>query len=309
MKKHKRILVPLDGSDRAMGTIRYITKIDPYRHMHLVLFHVFSAVPEGFWDMEADPRSVATVKQVRALEIERRKNIKRYMEDARKLLLKAGVPPDAVTVKIQNRKQGFARDIIREAGENYDAVVTRRRGMSGLRGIVLGSVAAKLIQKLTFIPLVLAGRKPPGHKILLAFDASEGSRHAVDFVGRMLAGFDFEVCLVHVIRGREINHPDQQQFYAPRQYVQSVRKEMNAQLTAARSKLIEMGFKAHQISTRLITGVASRAGAIVNEAQEKNYGTIVMGRRGLSRVREFFIGRVTNKVVHLARERTVWIIR
>ncbi|MEJ2285918.1 MAG: hypothetical protein P8X85_20275 [Desulfobacterales bacterium] len=34
-----------------------------------------------------------------------------------------------------------------------------------------------------------------------------------------------------------------------------------------------------------------------------------MGRRGHSSVRDFFIGRVTNKVIHLARDRTVWIVR
>jgi nucleotide-binding universal stress UspA family protein len=309
MKKRKKILIPLDGSERAMGTVRYITKMDPFLRMHLVLFHVFSSVPEGFWDMRTDHRSGATVKQVHAWEVEHRKNIKFYMENARQILLKAAVPPDAITVEIQNRKRGFARDIIREAQDNYDAVVTRRRGLTGLRRIILGSVATKLIEKLTFEPVVLAGRKPPGNKILLAFDGSEGARHAVDFVGRTLGGFDFEVCLMHAIRGIKNEHPDKQPLYSPRQYAQTARKEMTAELAAARSRLIDMGFEAHQVSTRLVTGVTSRAGAIVTEAQQENYGTIVMGRRGLSRVREFFIGRVTNKVIHLARERTVWIIR
>jgi hypothetical protein len=32
-------------------------------------------------------------------------------------------------------------------------------------------------------------------------------------------------------------------------------------------------------------------------------GTIIMGRRGLSRTQDFFMGRVTNKVVYLAREK------
>lgn len=309
MKKRKKILIPVDGSERAMGTIRYITRIDPFLQMQLVLFHVFSSVPEGFWDMQTDQRSSATVKQVHAWEVQHRKNLKDYMENARQLLLKAGAPPDAITVKIQNRKKGFARDIIREARENYDAVVTRRRGMTGLRRIVLGSVATKLIEKLDFIPLVLAGRKPPGNKILLAFDGSEGARHAVDFVGRVLGGFDFEVCLMNAMRGRENKYSNKPPLYSPRQYAEFVRREMTAELTAARNRLIDMGFKGQQLSTRLVTGVTSRAGAIAGEAQQKNYGTIVMGRRGLSRVREFFIGRVTNKVVHLARERTVWIIR
>jgi len=266
-------------------------------------------VPEGFWDLQTDQRSAATVKQVHAWEVGHRKKIKAYMGSAREILLKAGVPPDAVTVKIQRRKKGFARDIIREARDNYEAVVTRRRGMSGLRRMVLGSIATKLIERLTFIPILLAGRTPPNNKILLAYDGSEGARRAVDFVGRTLGGFDYRVCLMHALRGRENEQPNKQQLYSPRQYAESARKEMAAELSAARNKLIDMGFKAHQLSTRVVTGVASRAGAIAGEAQQKNYGTIVMGRRGLSRVREFFIGRVTNKVVHLARERTVWIIR
>lgn len=33
---------------------------------------------------------------------------------------------------------------------------------------------------------------------------------------------------------------------------------------------------------------------------------IIVGRRGLSGVREFFIGRVSNKVIRLARKNTVW---
>jgi nucleotide-binding universal stress UspA family protein len=37
-------------------------------------------------------------------------------------------------------------------------------------------------------------------------------------------------------------------------------------------------------------------------------GTIIMGRRGLSRTQDFFMGRVTNKVVYLAREKSVWIV-
>jgi len=73
------------------------------------------------------------------------------MEQAGQFLLKAGVAPESLTIKIQDRKKGIARDIIREARNGYDAVVTRRRGMTGLRRIVLGSVATKLVEKLNFM--------------------------------------------------------------------------------------------------------------------------------------------------------------
>jgi len=309
MEKKKKILIPLDGSDRAMNTVRYITKIEPFLNGHLVLFHVFSSVPEGFWDMETDPRSSATVKQVRAWEIQHRKKMQGYMESARQLLFNSGVAANAVEVKIQNRKSGFARDIIREAQKGYYAVISRRRGMTGLRGIVLGSVATKLVERLSFLPLILAGRKPPGNKILLAFDGSEGSWRAVDFVGSTLGGFDFEVKVVHIIRGKENSHPEMPQLYSPRKHTESTQEQMTAKMASVGKKLVDLGFEPHQISTGLVSGVASRAGAIVAEAKQQNYGTIVMGRRGHSSVRDFFIGRVTNKVIHLARDRTVWVVR
>jgi len=304
-----KLLVPVDGSDRSMNTVRYVSKIDPFRRMRIILFHVFSRVPDGFWDMETDPRSTSTVREVRAWEAQQKKNINQYMEIARQLLLKAGVPSNCIEVKIQDRKTGFARDIIREAQKGYLAVISRRRGMTGLRSIVLGSVATKLIEKLLFLPLILAGRVPPGDKILLAFDGSEGAWRAVDFVGMTVGGYDFAVKLIHVIRGEENGHPEIQRLYSPKKYTESARKEMTAKLVEARKKLIGMGFKPDKVGTKLVTGVSSRAGAIAEEARQNGYGTIVMGRRGRSRVRDFLIGRVTNKVIYLARDRTVWIIR
>jgi hypothetical protein len=35
---------------------------------------------------------------------------------------------------------------------------------------------------------------------------------------------------------------------------------------------------------------------------------IVVGRRGLSRVEEFFMGRVSDKVLQLAKEMAVWVV-
>jgi nucleotide-binding universal stress UspA family protein len=181
--------------------------------------------------------------------------------------------------------------------------------MTGMRGIVLGSVATKLVEKLSFLPLILAGRKPPGNKILLAFDGSEGSPGTVDFVGTAMGGFDFEVKLIHVIRGKENSQPEIQRLYTPAEHTESTRKQITAQLELAGKKLTDLGFRPDQIFTEVISGAASRAAAIVAAATEQGYGTIVMGRRGHSRVLDFFIGRVTNKVIHLARDRTVWVVR
>ena len=307
--KKKKILVPVDGSDRALNTVRYVVRVDPFQNMDIVLLHVFSTVPEGYWDLEKDPRSTSTVRQVKSWEVQQRKNIEQYMEQANQLLLKAGFSSESVTIKIQNRKKGIARDIIREARNGYVAVVTRRRGLTGLRRIVLGSVATKLIEKLAFVPLIIVGKRTPNNKILLAFDGSENAEGAVDFVGSLLGGFDYEMSLFHVNRSNGKGLPEHQHILSPKEYYRFARKEMAASLNVARTLLINAGFKANRVSTQMVSKAISRAGEIADKAKLENFGTIVMGRRGHSSVRDFFIGRVTNKVIQMARDRTVWVIR
>ena len=308
-QKPKRILLPLDGSERSLGTVRYITKIKPFHQMQVVLFHVHAGLPESYFDLGKDPRSTGTVAYVRAWEIEQKKKARDYMEKAVRILLQAGFPEEDVSVKIQKRKQGIARDIIKEAREGYDAVVARRRGLGALRGIVLGSVANKLLEKLNFLPFLLVGRTAVGNRILLAFDGSPGAMQAVNFVGSILGSSDYKVCLLYVIRGGTEAAPGYQGIFSPRQYVEGASTDMVSRFDEAKTVLAQSGFQEDKISTKMVVGVQSRAAAIVKEARQENYDTIVLGRRGLSQVRTFFIGRVTNKVIHMARERTVWVVR
>jgi nucleotide-binding universal stress UspA family protein len=304
-----KILIPVDGSDRSLNTVRYIAKIKPFHQMQIVLFHVYAGAPESYFDLGKDPRSTGTVAYVRAWEIQQKINARDYMEKARRILLHAGFPEEAVTVKIQKRKQGIARDIIKEAREGYDAVVARRRGLGALRGIVLGSVANKLLEKLNFLPLLLAGRTAVGKKLLLAFDGSPGAMQAVNFVGSTMGSSDFKVCLLHVIRGSAEAALEHQRIFSPQEYTEGAEIDMASRFEEAKTALMESSFKENRISTKIITGVQSRAAAIVKEARQGDYETIVLGRRGLSQVRTFFIGRVTNKVIHMARDRTVWVVR
>ncbi len=64
-----------------------------------------------------------------------------------------------------------------------------------------------------------------------------------------------------------------------------------------RQKLIGFGFEDQDITQKMIAGVFSRAGAIVEEANAQDCGTIVVGRNGVSSVQDFFIGRVSNKII------------
>jgi nucleotide-binding universal stress UspA family protein len=304
-----KILIPVDGSDRSVNTVKYVARFEPFHSMKLVLLHIFSAVPEGAYDLETDHKSARAVKGIKEWEVQQKVYIRQHMQITQQFLVKAGFHPKFVELKTQQRKKGIARDILYEARKGYTAVILRRRGLGALRSLVMGSVAAKLVEKLSFIPLIIVGTKPPGTKILLAFDGSEGSMRAVDFVGSTLGNFDFNVVLIHVIRGKDDNSRESRHLYTPRKFTDSSKKEMTLALEKGKAKLVKFGFRPAMVKAEIITGAFSRAGAIASYAKQEDFGTIVMGRRGISRVHDFFIGRVTNKVIHLARDRTVWVIK
>ena len=299
--RQKRLLLAIDGSENAMQTVKYAGEEDAFKDMKIVLFHVYKSIPDAYYDLEKEPKSVKVVAHVRSWEAEQKKKYQKYMDDAKQLLLDAGYAEAAVDIKIQNRKKGVASDIITEAQNGYDAVLVRRRGATALQNIIVGSVTMKLLQKLTFAPLLIAGRKPDNKKVLLAVDGSPCAMRAVQFVASMIGPFkDYAVTLVHVVRGG---------LYPDSEAAESDAIVETDSVYMEPIKILEQaGFSADNITTKTTTGVLSRAGSIVDAAHSGQCNTIVVGRRGLSEISEFFMGRVSNKVVHAAREDTVWIV-
>ena len=153
----KKILLAIDGSDRAFETVRYVSRITPFQKMQVVLFTVFSKIPERYWDLEREPIYGQRLREIRAWETTNRMAIKRYMDEARQKLLDSGFSQGAVAVKIHERERGIARDIISESRRGYSAVVVGRKGMSKVKDLVLGSVATKLVEKIASAPILVVG--------------------------------------------------------------------------------------------------------------------------------------------------------
>jgi nucleotide-binding universal stress UspA family protein len=307
-QKTKKLLLPLDGSERGLRTIRDQSYFTPFQNMEIQLFHVFNAVPETYWDLEKEPVSSSSVKYVRAWEFQKRKEIQEFMDKARALLISAGFSASNITIDIRDRAKGVARDILAEAENGYDAVITRRRGFSALRGITIGSVAVKLLDKLSYVPMIVSGRQAPNKNILIAMDGSAASMRAVDRVADFLGDFVGRVCLVHVLRSREEAIPACHPLYAPTGFVHSREKEIEPAIENARISLSKAGIPSSRIESETISGVRSRAEAIAEKAAREKYGVIVMGRKGLTHTDEFFLGRVTHKVVQMATHPTIWIV-
>lgn len=302
------MLVLVDGSDRSVKTVEYICQVKPLLNNSLVFYHVFTGIPEGFWDFEKESVNQIAVNQLKVWEIQKKIEIHEFMKKVKSLLINAGFTPDAFEEKIHPRTKGIARDILAEAQQGYGAVVLRRRGTGAMEGVVMGSVANKLIPKLSFIPVIIAGQRPAGDKVLIGIDGSDYSIQAVDFVGKTLGGYGYSVELLHVVRGFGGLAFDTSDFAMFRDFVEEHKIKIGKLFASLRKKLIDYGFEESKITEKIITGRFSRAGAIVEEAAAQGCGTIVVGRKGLSAVYEFFMGRVSYKIIHTGSEFTVWIV-
>jgi len=303
MGKNKgKILLAVDGSDQAFEAVRYVSQFFPPKGVEVVLFHALSKVPEGFWDVEKSPAFKHKLSSVAAWATQEQAVVQEFMERARQLLLNQGIPEDKVSVKMAERKKDIARDITVESQRDYDAVVVGRLGKSQLKDLVWGSVADKLIARLTHVPVCVVGGSPQVTKILVAMDTSEEATKVLDFAGNMMDITDCEVSLLHVIRGVEAWTAEASE------QLQKAEMAATTLLEEAIGRLQRAGLNRDRISSKIRSGVASRAEAIVEEARKSGCGTIIVGRRGMSRVREFFMGRVSKKVLQLAKWNAVWVV-
>ena len=85
-------------------------------------------------------------------------------------------------------------------------------------------------------------------------------------------------------------------------------EKMGEVFQRAKSRLLTFGFAENQITTKMAPGKGTIARIIMAEAEEQKCSSIAIGRRGLSRVEEFFIGRISNEVIQMATDKAVWLI-
>lgn len=306
-ENENKILVALDGSEKAFRTIEYLCSFKPFLKKKIVLYTVFNAVPDCYYDMN-EPFNQVNISSVRAWETACKTKLEEFMQKARMMLIAAGFAPETIIIALEKMNKGTARDILSKAQEGYFALVTRRRGTaSSLLPIIMGSVSTKLVEKAVTIPILLAGSLKANHSILIAIDGSEGSKRAVNFLGRTVENSDCRIVLCSVLRDYGL-YDDKEDENITREFVKKAFEEIDQVIEYAALYLESVGIKKEKIEHKIIQGAKSRAGAIIEAAKEENCDTIVFGRKGRSNTVNFDIGRVPWKVIHGARESTIWII-
>lgn len=310
MAKARKMLIAVDGSENSMDAVRYVSLFHDPGETAITLVHVMAELPEALEDLKTIETSGSLMIEADYWHSQMTANVEKMMMSAQKMLMDAGFDKNAIEIKILKRVEGVAKDIIAESGKGYDSVVVGRRGMNDPTDIIVGATAYRLMSSIQHLPIVVVGDKPDPNHVLIGFDGSENAFKAVDCVGSLMPKAGRKVMLCHVARSMSSYLGDKKGASDEKEKVLEAlsRQKVKDLMQDAANRLIKSGFEKDLVFREILEAKVSRAVAIAKTAEIQGYGTIVTGRRGLSVIKDFLMGRVSMKVLHRAHEMAVWIV-
>jgi nucleotide-binding universal stress UspA family protein len=152
-------------------------------------------------------------------------------------------------------------------------------------------------------------------KILIAVDGSKASQYAADYVGMMQSGLikNLTVTLFYVMSSippflRREAQRDANTAKQLRAMEIKNRQAADEALGAAQKRLLLKGMSEEAIELKAVPRSSDVARDILFEAEHGMYDALVLGRRGISKAQELFMGSVTNKIVQHAERLPIWIV-
>ena len=187
-----------------------------------------------------------------------------------------------------------------------------RRGQTDFETVFMGRVSNSLVESCQDLPVWISGGQTRSKEVLLCLDPSENALRAVDHAGFMLSGTDVNLTLFHTLRNLRRFVPDDVVEDTPQ--LQALwRSKAGDQIRPFMERAMEIlkkaGLPEGQIFTRIVDGSRSPADDILKQAREGSYGTIILGRRGVSGIQAFLFGSVTRKILQQGSGFTVWIVQ
>jgi nucleotide-binding universal stress UspA family protein len=144
--------------------------------------------------------------------------------------------------------------------------------------------------------------------ILIAVDESDNAKRAVLYVKDLLAGLPG----FHITIATIIIQPPEDYFITKQEkdtWIEDRNRTAQQILEGYRQIFIQAGFREEDVKSHLVMKeCSSLAECLLNEQKKLSCGTVVIGRRGISRKEEFMFGSTSNKILHTAKDCSVWVI-
>ena len=307
----KSVVVALDGSSNALKALNYLKLLfGSQHHLDVHLFHNIQGIPPIL--DEESKKNPDTARQVRELDNRNKRMAKKCLSAGKKALLDIGFADDRIKTVEFSKQLGVARDICSwSEKKNMDAIVLCTRGKGRIEAFFMGETANKVLELSHICPVWMVKGDVKSQPVLIALDTSDDALRAVDHAAFILAGTDCPITLFYSKRNLF-------RFFSKEEFESMPELEAIWQTAAGREiapvmkkaikMLISAGVDEARISSRIIDGSHSASADILKAADHYDCGTIVMGRRGVSGVKDYTVGSVSRKVLQEFKNTALWLV-
>ena len=276
--KLEKLLLSTDGSEFSEGAVREAVKLAKICSSKLFVLSV----------IETNPEFEVLAPQIVEKE---EKQTRDRLEKIKSMAAKEGVECEIIARHTESPFQA----IIEEAEKNQaDMIIMGRRGRTGLRRLLMGSVTAKVIGHSPCNVLVVPRLAEIKYqKILVATDGSKYSVAAASEAIGIAKRCGAELFIISVVPTEtaspfDIVHSEMQHEMIAQKEFQDGEKNVNDLLVIAKQEGVNV--EGHIIQGRPYE-------AIVENAREKGVDLIVMGSHGRTGMERLLMGSVTERVV------------
>lgn len=276
--KLDKLLLSTDGSEFSEGAIIEAVKLAKISSGKLFVLSV----------IETNPEFEVLAPQIVEKE---EKQTRDRLEQVKSRAAKEGVECEIIARHSESPFQA----IIEEAEKNQaDMIIMGRRGRTGLRRLLMGSVTAKVIGHASCNVLVVPGTAEIRYKKILA--ATDGSKYSVAAASEAIGiakRCGAEMFIISVVPSEtaspfDIVHSEMRHEMIAQKEFQDGEKNVNDLLVISKQE----GVRAEGL---IVEGRPYEA--IVESAREKDIDLIVMGSHGRTGMERLLMGSVTERVV------------
>jgi len=227
------------------------------------------------------------------------------------ILLNQGIDKTDIELVSQERVLGLAKDILEYGRQNdYDAIVTGRRGLTRAQKLFMGSVTAKLVEFSDGQTVwVVDGDITPRH-FLIAVDVMAPWGRLLDRLSSLLAGMPrLHLTFYHVVQESWV---EQLGTMSPETYDMAAKLARHEQEMSERfrqeatQRMISAGIDGRHIQMLTPTKTAKIGKMIINEAEIGGYDTVVTCRSGSGRA--YYSGSTSRYVADRLTDHALWIV-
>jgi len=270
IKLFENVLVPIDDSASSMMAQEVATIIAKKTGSRVTVFHVMQEFMLGY----------GVAPEIGELEGSVLQHADETVNNALALFKEKGVSASAQTM----RSSDPAESILKFAEKNIDLIVMGVHGENEKDQYTLGSVTRKVITHVR-VPTFITKKRSPLSSMLVCVDGSERSTRAFEVAVRLAEKMGSRITLLNV--------QDQRLQKASFKVVEELADKIFSNTLSA----VEKGRV--KLEKKLEIGVPSDR--IVEVAERGKYDLIVLGKRGLGKVKRFLLGSVSDDVIQKAK--------